>query len=370
MDPLALALGASLILILVARRVHLPPIPFYLVAGLMVGESGLKWLNGNANSAYLGHLGLVFLLFYAGLELKPERFLSRGSGLLVSGLLDLNINLALGFFGALALGFSPLDAFVIGSAFFDTSSAVAIATLIENRRLLSPESETIVWLMILEDLIMIFLIFFVSTEMENPVFLFLKIFTVGAVLILVILLLQRSIAALLKREDEVPVLFTIAAVVGAAALAASLGIPEAVPLIALGAGLSRTDPATLQRVATPFRDVFLAVLFFFFGVTVHLSASISIFSVGILGGLAIVSKWISGLAAGKVLHGSYQSGLEIGNYTIARGEFAIVLAAVYGSAAVSGAVTMLVILTSLAGAILCRSRGPRSEPLVRWISTR
>lgn len=78
MDPLALALGASLILILFARRFHLPPIPFYLVAGLMVGESGLKWLNGNANSAYLGHLGLVFLLFYAGLELKPERFLSGG----------------------------------------------------------------------------------------------------------------------------------------------------------------------------------------------------------------------------------------------------------------------------------------------------
>jgi Kef-type K+ transport systems, membrane components len=168
MDALPVALAAVVLLVVVARKTGLPPIPFYIIAGLLVGGSGFRLIEGDTVSAYLGHLGLIFLLFYAGLELKPHRILRQGSGILVSGLIDLNVNLFIGFFSALVLGFSPFDAFVIGSAFFDTSSAVTLATLIENRRLLSAESETIIWMMVLEDLLMVFLIFVVSAELGNP----------------------------------------------------------------------------------------------------------------------------------------------------------------------------------------------------------
>jgi CPA2 family monovalent cation:H+ antiporter-2 len=354
MEALPAALVALLILVLVARKVGLPPIPLYIVGGLLVGGSGFQLVNGDVISAYLGHLGLIFLLFYAGLELKPDRILRQGSGILVSGLIDLNVNLFLGFFAALVLGFSPFDAFVIGSAFFDTSSAVTLATLIENRRLLSAESETIIWLMVLEDLIMVFLIFVVSAELGNPLILLVKIATVGVVLIALVLLLRKPLTFALQREDEVPFLLTFAVVVGASALAVQINIPEAVPLIVLGSVLSHTVPSVLQRTVAPFRDVFLAVLFFFFGVTIHITPQISLIAVVLISLGALSSKVVSGLLIGRALGYPFRSGWEIGNYTIPRGEFAIVLASVYGSASVSTTVAIMVIFTSIVGCFLSR----------------
>jgi CPA2 family monovalent cation:H+ antiporter-2 len=354
MDALPVALVVLFVLVLIARKSGLPSIPLYIISGLLVGRSGLQYIDGDVVSSYLGHLGLIFLLFYAGLQLKPHRILQQGSGILVSGLIDLNVNLFLGFFAALILGFGPFDAFVIGSAFFDTSSAVTLAILIENRRLLSAESETIIWLMVLEDLIMVLLIFVVSAELGNPLVLFLKIGTVAAVLVMLVLLLRKPLIFALHREDEVPYIFTFAVVVGASALAIFVGIPEAVPLIALGSVLSHLVPSVLQRTVAPFRDVFLAVLFFFFGVTIHLTQTVSLIAVGLISLGALSSKVLTGLLIGRALRYPPLLGWEIGTYTIARGEFAIVLAAVYGSAPVSTTVAIMVIFTSIVGCFLSR----------------
>jgi CPA2 family monovalent cation:H+ antiporter-2 len=354
MDGLPVALVTIFILVLTARKIGIPPIPLYIIAGLLMGVSGFGLVDGDAISSYLGHLGLIFLLFYAGLELKPERIMRQGSGILMSGLIDLNVNLFLGFIAALVLGFHPFDAFVIGSAFFDTSSAVALATLIENRRLLSPESETIIWLMVLEDLIMVFLIFVVSAELGNPLVLLIKIVTVGMMLLVLAALLRKPLIFALHREDEVPVIFTFAVVIGASALALSVNIPEAVPLIALGSVFSHMAPSVLQKTVAPFRDVFLAVLFFFFGITIHLTREIPLLAVAIISLVALASKMMSGVMIGRFLGYPSRIGWEIGNYTIARGEFAIVLAAVYGSASVSTTVAILVIFTSIVGCLFSR----------------
>lgn len=354
MDSLAFALFLCLILVLAARKLSIPPIPLYIVAGLIAGVSGLRLVQGDTISSYFGHLGLIFLLFSSGLEMKPGRFLAQGSRLILSGLIDLNVNLLLGFFAALALGFSPFDAFVIGSAFFDTSSAISLASLIENRRLLSSESETIIWLMLIEDLIMVFLIFLVSAEMENPALLTLKIVSVVVMIVLLVRLIRDPLINVLKRDDYIPTLLTFSAVICASAFAMALNVPEAVPLIILGATLARTDLATLQRITAPFRDVFLVILFFFFGATIPLSAEVSLFAVVAISLFAIISKVGAGVLIGRLLHHSNQSGVEIGIYTIARGEFAVALAAIYGSASVSTMVALMVIITSIAGSLICR----------------
>lgn len=364
MDSLAIALFLCFILVLAARKLSIPPIPLYIVAGLAAGVSGLNLVQGDTISTYFGHLGLIFLLFSSGLEMKPGRFIAQGSRLILSGLIDLNVNLLLGFLAALALGFDPFDAFVIGSAFFDTSSAISLASLIDNRRLLSSESETIIWLMIIEDLIMVFLIFLVSAEMENPTLLFLKIVSVVVVIGILVRLIRNPLTGVLKRNDDIPILLTFSVVMCASALAIAINIPEAVPLIVLGATLARSGLETLQRITAPFRDVFLVILFFFFGATIPLSAEVSLFAVVAICLLAIVSKMGAGVLIGRLLHHSNESGMEIGIYTIARGEFAVALAAIHGSASVSTMVALMVIITSIAGSLICRY-GDRVRSMVR-----
>ncbi|HZD43760.1 MAG TPA: cation:proton antiporter, partial [Methanomicrobiales archaeon] len=175
MDGIALVLLVALILAYISRRFSISPIPFYIIVGLILGESGLQLVRSGEISEYLSFLGLLFLLFYVGLELKPARLAGKRASMLTSGLIDLNVNLLVGFFASLLLGFTPVEAFVVGSAFYISSSAMAVASLVENRKLILPEAETVVWMMIFEDILLILLLSAISIDMQNPLILLLSL---------------------------------------------------------------------------------------------------------------------------------------------------------------------------------------------------
>ena len=100
MEGIVLALLVCLLLALVTKRYALPTIPFYIVAGLILGKTGFNLVGGDEVSAFLTHLGLLFLLFFLGLEIKPARIWKNQSAIVSSGFLDLNINVIIGFLAA------------------------------------------------------------------------------------------------------------------------------------------------------------------------------------------------------------------------------------------------------------------------------
>lgn len=358
MEQIALALFTCLILAIVSKSLSLPPIPFYILAGVLLGNSGLRIIGADEVFHFFSQLGLIFLLFYIGLELKPERLISRGPAFLISGLIDLNVNMLIGFFAALALGFGYYEAFVVASAFYISSSAMVIASLIENKKLILPESETVVWLMIFEDIALVFLIFIISTEtsteVQHPFILILKIIAVVCSLFAIVKIVKRALLKILQRDDELPAILTFSAVLSAAFISRYLNIPEVLTVIALGSALSTTNPRAFERISRPFKDVFLILFFFFFGVSIDFSGNLFLMQALIISFVAIVSKLFSGFLVGRTLHRSYPAGIEIGADTIARGEFSIAIAAIYGSEIVSATVTVMVILTSIAGSFMAK----------------
>jgi CPA2 family monovalent cation:H+ antiporter-2 len=70
--------------------------------------------------------------------------------------------------------------------------------------------------------------------------------------------------------------------------------------------------------------------------------------------LAIVSKLISGIITGLVIHESALAGIEIWGNTISRGEFSIALAVLYGSGLVATTIAAMVIVTSIAGSFTAK----------------
>jgi CPA2 family monovalent cation:H+ antiporter-2 len=354
MEQIALALFTCLILAIVSKSLSLPPIPFYILAGILLGNSGLKIISADEVLHFFSQLGLIFLLFYIGLELKPKRLVSRGSAFLIAGFIDLNVNMLLGFFVALALGFSYYEAFVVASAFYISSSAMVIASLIENKKLILPESETVVWLMIFEDIVLAFLIFIISTGLQHPFVLILKIIAVVCLLFAIVKFVKQSLLKILQRDDELPVILTFSAVLSAAFISRYLNIPEVLTVIALGSALSTTNPKAFERISRPFKDVFLVLFFFFFGISIDFSGNLSLMQALIISFIAIVSKLFSGFIVGRTLHKSYSAGIEIGANTITRGEFSIAIAAIYGSEIVSATVTAMVISTSIVGSFMAK----------------
>jgi CPA2 family monovalent cation:H+ antiporter-2 len=354
MEGIVLALFVCLLLALITKYLSVPAIPFYILAGVLLGKAGLGMVASDEISHFFSEMGLIFLLFFMGLGLKPERIAANRSAVLISGIIDLNVNMIIGFVGAYLLGFSIIESLIVASAFYISSTAMAITSLIENRKLMLREAETVIWLMVFEDLILIIFLAILSAGNQNLIVFLAKVLGVLAVLYALALYGKEFLISILDRDDELPILFTFAAVLTTASFSMYLGVPETMMVIALGVAFATTDPDAFEQHARPFKDVFLVVFFVFFGVTIDFSGGVNWYMITIICLLAIVSKLISGILTGLFIHGSVLSGLEIWGNTIGRGEFSIAIAVLYGSSLVGTTIAAMVIVTSIIGSFTAK----------------
>jgi CPA2 family monovalent cation:H+ antiporter-2 len=208
--------------------------------------------------------------------------------------------------------------------------------------------------MMFEDLVLIIFLAIISAGDQNLVIFLLKVAGVLGVLYALAHYGKEFLVSILDRDDELPIIFTFAAVLTTASFSMYLGVPETLMVIALGAAFATTDPDAFEQHARPFKDVFLVTFFVFFGVTIDLSGGTNLYVMGVICVLAVVSKFISGILTGRIIHGSALSGIEIWGNTIGRGEFSIALAVLYGSPVVATTIAAMVIVTSIVGSFLAK----------------
>ncbi len=354
MEGFIIALFVCLILALISKYLSIPAIPFYIIAGVILGKTGLGIVHSDEISLFFSDMGLLFLLFFMGLELKLDRIIANPSKVLTGGLIGLTVDMGIGFTAAFLLGFTLMEAFIVGAAFYITSTAIIITTLIENRKLMSKESETIIWVTVFEDIILIIILAVLSASDQNLLFFAVKIALALAFMYAISFYGKEFLVSILERDDEIPILFTFAAVLTTASVALFLGIPETLMVIALGAAFATTDPDAFEQHARPFRDVFMVMFFVFFGVTIDFASGVNWFIVAVICTLAILSKLISSMIIGIVIHRSTLSGLEIWANMISRGEFSIALAVLYGSPIIATTIAAMVIVTSIVGAFTAK----------------
>ncbi len=354
MEGFIIALFVCMVLALISKYLSVPAIPFYILAGVILGKAGLGIVSSNEITHFFSEMGLIFLLFFMGLELKLERIIADPSKVLVSGLIGLTVDMGIGFISAYLLGFTLMESFIIGAAFYITSTAIVITSLVENRKLMMRETETIIWLMVFEDMVLIIILALLSSGNQNLILFFAKIALALGFMYVIAHYGKEFLISILDRDDELPILFTFAAVLSTASFALFLGIPETLMVIALGAALATTDPDAFEQHARPFKDVFLVLFFVFFGVTIDFSGNLNWTIIAIVCLLAIFSKLVSGMLIGLTIHGSAMSGVEIWTNTISRGEFSIALAVLYGSPLVGATIATMVIVTSIVGSFAAK----------------
>ncbi len=354
MEGFIIALFVCLVLALISKYLSIPAIPFYIIAGVILGKAGLGIVRSDEISQFFSSMGLLFLLFFMGLELKLDRIIANPSKVLTGGLIGLTVDMGIGFAAAYLLGFTLMESFIVGAAFYITSTAIIITSLIENRKLMSVEAETIIWVTVFEDLVLIIILAILSASDQNLLLFVVKIALALAVIYAISYYGKEFLVSILERDDEIPILFTFTAVLITASVALYLEIPETLMVIALGAAFATTDPNAFEQHARPFRDVFMVMFFVFFGVTIDFASGVNWPVVAIICTLAILSKLVSGMLIGLVIHGSALSGLEIWANMICRGEFSIALAVLYGSPIIATTIAAMVIVTSIVGSFTAK----------------
>jgi CPA2 family monovalent cation:H+ antiporter-2 len=320
---------------LVARRLGVSAIPAYLLAGILLGPNEPKQIaliSPSEVTDFVAELGLIFLLFFLGLEFSLSRLRSTGRHIGLGGTVDFVANFGLGLVVGVAVFGWSFGALVVAACVYVSSSAIAVKGLIDFRRLGDDETDLVLAILVFEDLIVAFMLGFSAAGGGGPsdtlvlVAKALGFITVG-------LAASRWLAGPLDRAlDRLPLEFFLLAVfgflVGSAAIAKELGLSEAIGALIAGIVLSETSVRDqVEERFFSFRDIFAALFFFVFGLSIDVSA---IGEVGWLVALAVLltfvgklgGGWIAGRVGGFTNRQSFNTGVAL----VAHGEFTIILA--------------------------------------------
>jgi CPA2 family monovalent cation:H+ antiporter-2 len=335
LTQLAVTVALLGVLGLLANRFGLSAIPAYLLAGLLLGPNepeALTVIQPSEVTEFVADLGLIFLLFFLGLEFSVGRLLRSGRHFGAGGSIDLLVNGGIGLALGLAAFGPGIAAVVFAAAVYVSSSAVTVKGLIDFRRLADEETDLVLAILIFEDLVIAFALGFAATGGGGlgPTFVLVaKAFAFIAISLVVSRYLSRAIEGTLERMPrEFFLLFSFALLIGMSAVAERLGLSEAIGALMAGVILAETTVRTeLEERFFSFRDLFAALFFFVFGLTIDLDA---LGSVGWLVAVAVLAtiagKLVAGYAAGQVGGFTKMQSLNTGAALVAHGEFTIIIA--------------------------------------------
>ncbi len=109
---------ATLLAPLIAEKLRIPDIVLLLLAGAAMGPHGLGWLERNSAVMLFGSMGLVYIMFLAGLEIDLHKFISARQRSIIFGLLTFAIPQVVGsLLGRYVLSMSWPAAILMASMF-------------------------------------------------------------------------------------------------------------------------------------------------------------------------------------------------------------------------------------------------------------
>jgi CPA2 family monovalent cation:H+ antiporter-2 len=329
----------------IGYRLGLSVIPLYVVGGMLAGpfvagRLGVPYVQTGEALTLLAELGIVLLLFFLGLEFSLDRLLAARTNISRAGVVDIVVNLPIGVVIGLALGWSVVEALLLGGIVYISSSAIITKSLIDLGWIADAESEPILGTLVFEDLVIAVYLALVTSlvlggdGVGGVVESLAVAFGFLGVLLLVVQYGTRFFDGVLDVENPEPfVLRTLGVVVPVAGFALSIGVSEAVAAFFVGMGFSTTDHRErIERRLVGIRDVFAAVFFFWIGVNTDPRLVVAVagpLAVAVL--LTTPTKLLSGYYGGRVYDLPPRRALRVGVGLVSRGEFSLVIAALAAS---------------------------------------
>ncbi len=117
----------------VAERLRLPGLVGIVLGGMLVGPFVLDWIHREGVVEALGELGLLFLMFLAGLELDLDEFQRNRKPALTFGALTFTLPFVLGLLLVLPFGYGLATAALYGSLW--ASHTLIAYPIVQERKL-------------------------------------------------------------------------------------------------------------------------------------------------------------------------------------------------------------------------------------------
>ncbi len=345
------ALGAALLiaglLARAGRRMGLPTIPLFMAAGVLTGPHtpGPVLIRDPADLGLLTTLGLIFLLFHLGLEFSLDDLLAGGRRLLLAGAAYLIINLSAGVAIGSGLGWGGRETLVIAGIVGISSSAIVTKLVIELRRLANPETSLLLGIVVVEDVFLAIYLALLQPVLGGAEGAGEALASVakGVVFLVLLVALARWGRGVVGRllgtgDDELLTVCFIGVAVLIAGVAANVGVSDAIGAFLAGQVVAGTSVAhRVQRLVLPLRDLFAAMFFFAFGLSVDPGTLASV-ALPVLAAVTVtaIGCVVAGVIAARIQGLGPSSAANIGLTVVARGEFSLILATLAVAAGLDG----------------------------------
>ena len=162
-----LVFGSAKLLGEVFERLKQPAIVGEIIAGVLIGPPVLGWIAPNAVLTALSELGVMFLLFRVGLEVKSSELMKVGGVALLVAMLGVMVPFIAGAGIMLAFHTGLIESVFVGAAMVATSVGITAQVLSAKGLMQHPASRIIIAAAVIDDVLGLIVLAAVSSLAEG-----------------------------------------------------------------------------------------------------------------------------------------------------------------------------------------------------------
>lgn len=320
-----------------ARRMGVPAVIGQLLAGVLLGGAGLNWVHPDILVHDFSEIGVILLMFLAGLE-SDISLLKRyfRPGMLVA-LLGIVFPMLFGYATGVGFQSSPTEAFFFGIVLAATSVSISVEVLKELNVVNTKEGSTILGASVVDDILVVLVLSlslsFLGGESSQATLLPVTLLVELIYFVLIFLLVKWIAPFLLALAEKLfansaVIIMSLIICLGMAYLADLVGLSSVIGAFFAGIAVSQTKvrEEVEHSVEALGYAVFIPVFFVSVGLEVDFSRlNEQLFFILAFTVVAILTKLVGGYVGAKIAKFSNNSAWMVGAGMISRGEMALII---------------------------------------------
>jgi CPA2 family monovalent cation:H+ antiporter-2 len=326
----------SIVVLYFCHHLRIPSIVGFLVTGLLCGPNGLGLVGTLHDVEALAEFGVILLLFTIGIEFSFDKLLQLRKSVLVGGTVQVFLTILAVFLLAQVFHQPYGRSVFLGFLISLSSTAIVLKMLQERSQVNGPPGQTILGILIFQDLIVVPMILFTpllaGASGNVTATLFSLLLKAIAILVGVMILAKKVVPYVLHqivlvRSRELFLLSIVGMCMAIAWVTSNLGLSLALGAFLAGLIISESEYSHQAFCSVlPFRDVFTSFFFVSIGMLLDVTFLIDKFAIVVLltTAVLVLNSVISGLATliqGYPLRVAIIVGLAVSQV----GEFAFIL---------------------------------------------
>lgn len=340
-------LTASVLVVVLFRSLHLPPLLGYLIVGLAVGPHAAGWVGDGEATRYLGEIGVVFLMFTIGLEFSLGKLFQMRRVVFGLGGLQVVLTMAVATAAFIAIGQGPAASIAVAGVLAMSSTAIVVRLLHDRRELEAPHGRETMGVLLFQDLAVVPLLILVPALAGSPETLALDLgfaFAKAAVVLTVLLVFGQRLmrgwfhVVAARRSHELFILNVLLITLALAYVTEIAGLSLVLGAFVAGMLIGETEYRhQVEEDIKPFREVLLGLFFVTVGMQLDLRVVVErIWLVLTLFVVLVIGKGLIAFLASRALGSPVGTAIRTGIALAQGGEFGLVLIALGTSAGVVG----------------------------------